>query len=66
MTAAAASASPLTSVFAGRRCVGFLFRRGAAVIEAFDERQSLGLFENQDAAIAAIAGAAINDSQANK
>jgi hypothetical protein len=51
---AIANTSPLTSVFAGRRCVGFLFRRGAAV-EAFDEFTSLGLFETQDAAIAAIA-----------
>jgi hypothetical protein len=50
-----ASASPLTSIFAGQVCVGFTFGRGVAGVEAFNEFGSLGLFENQDAAIAAIA-----------
>jgi hypothetical protein len=63
MTAAASRTSPLTSVFAGRRCVGFLFRRGAAV-EAFDEFTSLGLFEDQDAALAAIAAQTKQDAGA--
>jgi hypothetical protein len=40
-----------------------LFRRGAAV-EAFDEFTSLGLFEDQDAALAAIAAQTKQDAGA--
>ena len=47
--------SPMISVFAGQVCVGFTLGRGAAGVEAFNEFGSLGLFENQDAAVAAIA-----------
>jgi hypothetical protein len=57
-----APTSPMTSVFAGQRFVGFLFHRGNQV-EAFDENHSLGLFENQEKAIAAIA-AHSNESRA--
>jgi hypothetical protein len=47
------STSPITSIMAGSRCVGFLFRRRGAV-EAFDEHRSLGLFSSQAAAVAAV------------
>jgi hypothetical protein len=50
-----ASTSPLTSIFDGKVCVGFTFARGVAGVETFNEFGSLGLFENQDAAIAATA-----------
>jgi len=48
------TAGPVTSIMAGSRCVGFLFRRGVGV-EAFEEQRSLGLFNNQAEAIAAVA-----------
>jgi hypothetical protein len=51
-----ASTSPLTSIFDGKVCVGFTFAWGVAGVAAFNEFGSLGFFENQDAAIAAIAG----------
>jgi hypothetical protein len=47
----------MVSVMAGQVCVGFLFQRGAAGVEAYDEQRSLGLFETQQLAIAAIAEA---------
>jgi hypothetical protein len=54
--------SPIASVFAGARCVGFLFRRGGAGIEAFDEYRRLGLYADQAEGIAAVAGCASRDS----
>jgi hypothetical protein len=60
----ASSTSPITSILVGKQCVGFVFARGAAGSEAFDERQSLGLFEDQDAAIAAIAAQTKQDAVA--
>jgi hypothetical protein len=50
--------SPITSIMAGSRCVGFTIRRGAAGGEAFDEARSLGMFADRAKAIAAVAAAA--------
>jgi hypothetical protein len=50
-----AGTSPITSIMADNRCVGFLFRRGPAGVEAFDEHRSLGLFADQAEAVAAVA-----------
>jgi hypothetical protein len=45
----------LVTVYDGRDCVGHLIRRGAAGVEGFDiNDQSVGLFENDDAAAAAV------------
>jgi hypothetical protein len=49
------SAPPITSVYAGQVCLGFILARGPAGFEGFtaDER-SLGLFPTQREAAAAI------------
>ena len=60
------STSPVTSVFAGSRCVGFLFRRGPAGVETFDEQRSLGLFADQAEAVTAIAVAASTPNREDK
>jgi hypothetical protein len=45
----------LVSVYSGRECVGFVLARGRLGFEAFDrDERSLGLFAEQQAAIAAI------------
>jgi hypothetical protein len=47
--------SVTTAVIDHGRCVGFLLARGPAGIEAFDKHeQSLGLFPNEYAAVAAV------------
>jgi hypothetical protein len=62
-----AHASPITPVMAGSRCIGFTMRRGpAGHHEAFDECRSLGLYPDQEAAIAAIAAAASTPGSANE
>ena len=49
------STPPITSTMTGNRCVGFVFRRGVAGVEAFDEQRSLGLYADQAQAVAAVA-----------
>jgi hypothetical protein len=51
----ASPVTPITSIMVGSRCIGFVFRRGAAGVEAFDEQRSLGMFADQGEAIAAVA-----------
>jgi hypothetical protein len=55
MSGAVNNMTPMLSVFAGQVCVGFTFGRGVGGVEVFNEFASLDLFQNQDAAIAAIA-----------
>ena len=57
------AASPITSIMAGNRCVGFVMRRGAAGHEAFDECRSLGMYASQPEAIAAVAAAVSRPGQ---
>jgi hypothetical protein len=46
---------PITSVYAGQVCLGFILNRGPAGFEAFSaDEKSLGLFTTQQAAAAAI------------
>jgi hypothetical protein len=51
--------APITSVFSGQICLGFILSRGPAGFEAFstDER-SLGIFASMKAAAAAVSEAA--------
>jgi hypothetical protein len=45
----------MVSVYDGRVCVSATYRRGPAGTEAFDfNEHSLGLFENDDTAVAAV------------
>ena len=55
--------SPITPIMAGSRCIGFAMRRGVAGYEAFTEHSSLGLFADQDKAIAAVAAAVSTQTQ---
>ena len=49
------SDAPITSVYAGQVCLGFILNRGPAGFEAFSaDEKSLGLFTTQQAAAAAI------------
>jgi hypothetical protein len=49
------SDAPITSVYAGQVCLGFILNRGTAGFEAFSaDEKSLGLFTTQQAAAAAI------------
>jgi hypothetical protein len=49
------AAAPLSYVYDGRTCLGFVLSRGRAGFEAFDrEQNSLGMFPTQRAAAAAI------------
>jgi hypothetical protein len=57
------SGSPITSIFAGSRCVGFTFAKGPARFEAFDEYRGLELQADQPGAIAAVAVAASTPTQ---
>jgi hypothetical protein len=53
----------LVTVYDGRDCVGHLIRRGAAGVEAYDiNDKSVGLFENDDVAAAAVWRAARGSS----
>ena len=50
-----AATSPMLSVYDGRTCAGFILNRGHSGFEAFDpDENSLGIFENQDKAGAAL------------
>jgi hypothetical protein len=47
--------APITSVFSGQICLGFILNRGAAGFEAFGgDEKSLGVFTTQREAAAAI------------
>jgi hypothetical protein len=46
--------SPITPVMAGTTCIGFVFARGRAGFEAYNDDKSLGLFPDKSAAIAAL------------
>jgi hypothetical protein len=46
--------SPITPIMAGKVCLGFVFARGRAGFEAFDDNESLGLFPEKTAAISAL------------
>jgi hypothetical protein len=49
------SDAPITFVYAGRVCLGFILARGPAGFEAFSaDEKSLGLFPTQREAAAAI------------
>jgi hypothetical protein len=46
---------PFMSVFEGGRCVGFVLCRGPKGFEGYDSNESsLGIFNNKDAAAAAV------------
>lgn len=50
---------PLTSIYDGQRCIGFLLRRGKSGVEAYDaDCISLGLFPTEGEAANAVSGAA--------
>jgi hypothetical protein len=59
----ASPVAPITSIMVGQRCIGFAMRRGAAGVEGFDEYSSLGLYDDQAEAIAAVAAAASRPTQ---
>jgi hypothetical protein len=49
------STAPMSYIYDGRACLGFVLSRGRAGFEAFDrEQNSLGMFPTQRAAAAAI------------
>jgi hypothetical protein len=53
--AATADKTALLSVYSGRLCLGFVLARGKAGFEAFTaNQQSIGVFADQHAAVAAI------------
>jgi hypothetical protein len=55
MTAATPRAVPLVSIYDGQRCLGFILARGKTGFEAFAaDEQSLGLFQSQEGAVAAL------------
>jgi hypothetical protein len=50
-----AASATMVFVYDGRRCIGFVLNRGRRGFEAFDcDERSLGVFETQAAAAAAI------------
>ena len=50
-----ATLSPLSYVYDGRKCLGFILKRGKLGFEAIDrEEASLGIFKTQTAAVNAI------------
>jgi hypothetical protein len=52
---AASPTSPMTSVYAGQRCIGFVLRRGHTGYEAYDaDLESLGKFSTQREAADAV------------
>ena len=54
------TASPLSYVYDGRDCLGFILARGKLGFEAFDrEEVSLGIFKTPAAAANAIAAAKV-------
>jgi hypothetical protein len=56
MTAAKPSAAvPLVSIYDSQRCLGFILARGKTGFEVFTaNEQSLGLFQSQKGAVAAL------------
>jgi hypothetical protein len=57
-----ATLSPLSYVYDGRQCLGFILRRGKLGFEAIDrEEVSLGMFKTPAAAAAAVLSAAANE-----
>jgi hypothetical protein len=51
--------TPMSSIYDGRKCIGFILRRGKAGVEAFNLNQcSLGIFESDRAAADAVTHAA--------
>jgi len=55
-----ATLSPLSYVYDGRQCLGFILRRGKLGFEAIDHGEvSLGLFPTAKAAAAAVMNAAM-------
>ena len=48
------ASSPIVPVMSGKQCVGFVFSRGLAGYEVFDNDRSLGLFPDKSAAIEAL------------
>jgi hypothetical protein len=49
----------MSSIYDGRKCIGFILRRGKAGTEAFDlNESSLGIFESDRAAADAVSHAA--------
>jgi len=56
-----ATLSPLSYIYGGRQCLGFILRRGKLGFEAIDrEEVSLGLFKTPSAAANAAFSAAAN------
>jgi hypothetical protein len=54
--------SPLSYVYDGARCLGFILKRGKLGFEAIDrEETSLGIFQTQAAAANAVFDAAANE-----
>jgi hypothetical protein len=61
-----ATLSPLSYVYDGRQCLGFILRRGKLGFEAIDrEEVSLGLFKTPTAAANAVFGAVTNERAAS-
>jgi hypothetical protein len=61
--------SPLASVFGrdGKKCIGFILRRGAAGVEAFTaDVLSLGLWDTANEAIAAVLDAEREQAEADR
>jgi hypothetical protein len=57
--------SPLSYVYDGRACLGFVLSRGRAGFEAFDrEERSLGLFPTAPTAANAVFDAPANEGDA--
>ena len=55
------STAPLSYIYDGRACLGFVLSRGRAGFEAFDrEERSLGLYPTAPAAANAVCAAAEN------
>jgi hypothetical protein len=51
----AARFTPMSSVYAGQRCIGFILSRGRDGYEAFSaEQKSLGLFQTKNDAADAV------------
>ena len=57
--------APLSYIYDGRACLGFVLSRGRAGFEAFDrEERSLGLYPAAPAAANAVCAAATNEGAA--
>ena len=59
-----ATISPLSYVYDGRQCLGFILRRGKLGFEAIDrEEASLGIFKTSTAAASAVFDAATSNKK---